>query len=71
MAAGMIVCVREIKEKYRLNFNDIQSKKLFIGYFTLGIYGSPEKDQGFVLLVLQHLLTYLSWEPLLLHWLRF
>ena len=25
-------------------------KKLFIGYFALGIFGSPEKDQGFVFL---------------------
>ena len=48
MVAGMIVGVRQIKEKYRLTFSDIQSKKLSIGYFTLGIFGSPEKDGGFV-----------------------
>ena len=47
------------------------AKKLFIGYFALGIFGSPEKDWGFVLLVLQRLLTFLSWEPLLVHWFQF
>ena len=26
------------------------AKRLFIGYFALGIFGSPEKDWGFVFL---------------------
>ena len=39
--------------------------------FALGIFGSPEKDQGFVLLMLQRLLTFLSWESLPVRWFRF
>ena len=40
------------KRKYGLDSCDIHGKKLFFGYFTLGIFGSPEKDQGFVMLML-------------------
>ena len=58
------------KRKYGLNSSDIHGKKLFIGYFALGIFGSPEKDRAYVLLMLQHL-TFLSWEPLLVHWFWF
>ena len=59
------------KKKYGLDSSDIHGKKLFFGYFALGIFGSPEKDWGFVLLMLQSLLTFLSWEPLPVHWFRF
>ena len=59
------------KGKYGLDSNDIHGKKLFFGYFALGIFGSPEKDRGFVLLMLQRLLTFLSWESLLVCWFQF
>ena len=40
------------KRKYRLGSSNTHDKKLFFGYFTLGGSGSPEKDWGFVLLML-------------------
>ena len=38
--------------KHGISFSNIHDKKLFFGYFTLGGSGTPEKDQGFVLLML-------------------
>ena len=41
----------KIKRELGLTFSNIHGKKLFIGYFALGIFGSPEKDWGFVFLL--------------------
>ena len=55
------------KGKYGLDSSDVHGKKLFFRYSALGIFSSPEKDWGFVLLMLQCFLTFLSWEPLPVH----
>ena len=53
MAAGIIVCFSMTKgiRKHGLSSSDIHNKKLFVGYFTLGGSGRPEKDWGFVFFV--------------------
>ena len=51
MAAYLRVrIIWETKQSIKLITKGDYGKKLFIGYFALGIFGSPEKDLGFVFL---------------------